>query len=337
MWKSIVIDTYRKIVDMLAAHSVLEDPIIHELHIRIIDLVNSNHNQQLFNERAKEINRQLKERLCSLGNIRLSQEITGVIVSSRELIQGTNSHNTRPVEFAQSRVQDGSISLGGLVMREFVRENDYYVATLLLMNENSPDALTAAKKAYSEGSQLNAKEVEIIERAQRDRWAIPETLTTMLVEQQVRGRFPSVQEYEHLPGLSPIENQRRKLGAVRDAYFLIGKLFSSIALFSYEGKYDTARVSKNADPITALLQAAGKECTAAQIHAVHTIALAHSSHGLNSGELTAQLAGSVRATFPRALIAAFNIRSGVLHSGAIRECMQQTSTYLRSGKELRNI
>ena len=82
------------------------------------------------------------------------------------------------------------------------------------------------------------------------------------------------------------------------------------------------------DPVTRFLETAGKPLTAPQIAAVKKVALAHISHGLNSGELTARLAGSVRTTFPRALIASFNIRSGILHSGAVNECMRQTTKYL---------
>jgi citrate synthase len=337
LWKEAIADAYRRVITILHDAQLLDDPVIHELHIRIIDIINSNHDQAVFNERSKVVHQQLKQRLLGLGQDATVQLISEIITNTRRsmvsMMSTRQQANISRAHGEQTYIQDGVIRLAGKDIETFSSQPDYLGATLELMHETSAESLEYARESFARGFRLTQEELNLVERCRLERWDIPEVITSILVLQQTKGRFPSIQNYEFQPSLSAEENHKRKLAAINEAYFLMAKIVAAVGHSSAPEDASMQEVEEVSDPIQAFMNLSGKASNPQQVDAVRTVALAHSSHGLNSGELTARLAGSVRTSFPRALIASFNIRSGVLHSGAVRECMDQTGQFLKGDQD----
>jgi citrate synthase len=333
-WKYVSLDAYFKVVKHLHEAGILANDEIHKLHIATIDLFNSSHNQEIMCARTQVLLSKLESTLSAMGKqdvfsqIRLEVQnaarLSGELIGKIETLQIPATHEN------QTRIDDGSITLAGLPMEAFASQKDYYSATLQLFGDREGKYRTKAQESFLTGFDLSPEELHMIDGARTAQWEMVDLITQLLLTEQLRKQYPSLATFEHLPTGDASSNTQRKEEAIGQAYYFIGKIMRGTACFA-TGHYDP--LSGVSDPVDGFSQAAGKSISPQQAAAIRKVALAHASHGLNSGELTARLAGSVRTTFPRALIASFNIRSGLLHAGAIKECMNQTAAFLSSSAD----
>lgn len=104
----------------------------------------------------------------------------------------------------------------------------------------------------------------------------------------------------------------------------------------YNKKYDFNNIIDFNDPIKTFLLTAGvvndDEFGALVIAGFQYIALSHSIHGMNTSELVARLAGSVRTSYPLALISSICVRSGIYHGGSIEKALIMINQYLGAAK-----
>jgi len=338
LWKFISLNAYEEIVEKLKTSGLLEDSEIRKLQVATVDLFNSNHGKEVFCGRSKVLLKRLRQQLTVIGHSELYENLSKDVRSAGQRVTATLKNLERqelhsPRE--QTHITDGVIHIAGVSIEEFSENPDYFSATLKIFNEKTDRFLDISRQSFIKGFVLDENEHANVLKAREAEWNITDLLTTQLLYQQTIKNYKSLSNYEYRPLGNATENVSRKGQALEEAYTLIGKVMRTVAEFSSEQKqFNSEKLATpdalGHDPVEMFLRAAGKELTPLQVGAVRKIALAHVSHGLNSGELTAQLAGSVRTTFPRALIASFNIRSGILHSGAVSECMGQTSKFLES-------
>lgn len=337
LWKFISLDAYDSAIQKLNEAGILSDSEVHKLHVAIIDLFNSNHNEKVFCGRTKLILKRLRDQLTAMGRVEIYDAIdTDVKNAGRQvtdMLQKFDEQRILHSSKEQTHIGDGLIQIAGMSIEEFSAQPDYFSATLQLFDEHSETYRNTVEQAFLKGFELDEQERKNVHHSKESGAEIIDLITSQLLHQQMVGKYKSISEYEYHPLGSPEENKENKAEALSEAYFLIGKIMRTTAEFCKEDEKGIENADSLAiDPVAKFLQTAGKVLTPPQIAAVKKIALAHVSHGLNSGELTARLAGSVRTSFPRALIASFNIRSGVLHSGAVNECMKQTNEYLASSE-----
>jgi len=338
LWKFISLDAYDSAIQKLNDARVLSDPEVRKLHVAIIDLFNSNHNQGIFCGRTKIILERLRNQLATMGRVEIYDAIdrdvknAGRQVTSmlKKLEEQKELHSPKE----QTYIEDGLVRIAGMPLEEYSSQSDYLSATLKLFGEHSEIYRNTIEQAFLKGFELDENEKENVYRAIDSDTEIVDLITSQLLHQQMVGKYRSISEYEYHPLGTSEENMKNKSEVLSEAYFLTGKIMRTTAEFCKGNKGDVGNTnSSSIDPVTRFLETAGKTLTPPQIAAVKRIALAHVSHGLNSGELTARLAGSVRTSFPRALIASFNVRSGILHSGAVKECMRQTEEYLEGSED----
>lgn len=339
LWKFISLEAYDSVVQKLNDAGVLSDSEVHKLHVAVIDLFNSNHNQKIFCGRTQVILNRLRDQLSSMGRVEIYDAIDNdVKIAGRQVTNALQRMDEQKSLFSleeQTHVDDGLIRIAGMSIEEFSAQSDYFSATLKLFNEDNEKCHDIVEHAFSEGFKLDEQEETVVQKTKESNVEMIDVITSLLLHQQTVRKFKSVSEYEYSPLGNPDENRRKKEEALSEAYFLMGKIMRVTAESCKEGNAEETKNTdlQSVDPVAKFLQTAGKTLTLPQIATVKKIALAHVSHGLNSGELTARLAGSVRTTFPRALIASFNVRSGILHSGAVEECMRQTSEFLASSED----
>jgi len=334
IWKYIALDAYSKVIEQLRETEILGHKDVRKLHIDLIDLFNSTHNREIMCARIKVLLGQLQFVLTRLSNIHIYNKVLNQVqeasqISSDLLTYLEPSHIQQSFE-GQSYIDDGSVTLAALPMEIFASQQDYFLATLKLFGDHGGRNRQRAQDSFISGFMLTPQEMNIIDSARGLGLEIVDLITQLMLNDQTKKHFASLAELEHAPLDETSANKRRHAEAIAQAYYFIGRIMRGAAYFSAKHADPIEDVS---DPVVAFLKASGKDLTLSQIAAVRRVALAHASHGLNSGELTARLAGSVRTTFPRALIASFNVRSGKLHAGAVELCMNQTGEFLSSSTE----
>ncbi|MFA6519567.1 MAG: citrate/2-methylcitrate synthase [Candidatus Paceibacterota bacterium] len=338
LWKFVSLDAYDSVIQKLNEAGLLSDLEVQKLHVTVIDLFNSNHNQKIFCGRTQIILNRLRDQLTAMGRIEVYDAIDSDVKNAgrqiTSMLQRLDEQGLSHISKEQTHIEDGLIQIAGMSIEEFSAQPDYLSATLQLFDERDGTYRDAAEQVFLKGFELDEKERKIIHDAKELGTEMVDLITLQLLHQQTTMKYGSISEYEYLPLGNLEENKERKKKAMSEAYFFIGKIMRTVADFCKEDENNAENIDTlSIDPVERFLQAAGKTPAPEQVAAVKKIALAHISHGLNSGELTARLAGSVRTSFPRALIASFNIRSGILHSGAVSECMKQTGKYLESSME----
>lgn len=334
IWKYPMAGAHRRIVQLLANNNLLHDASLRASIFNFVVNFNSNHEQAVFDERLSRIQVDIRQRLNELGFSYAASEIDSRIQAAKHAIADLEAIVARieyvPDKRPQTFVADGEVRIAGHTLESFANQSSYIKATLSMMCEPSRSLVAWANGELRRGFALTDSERQLVESAKCENWEFPELITSILVHQQNSHRYRSLLELEYSPMLPDAVNAKRMRQAVGEAYFLLGKILVTVAAFSAEQSVPS-EMERGFDAIHGLLKCAGKAPTNRQVDAVRIVALAHCSHGLNSGELTARLAGSVRTTFPRALISSFNIRSGALHAGAVRECMIQIQAFLASG------
>lgn len=336
VWKYIASDTYDKIANILKEHELSTNGTIRGIQTRIINAFNSTYNHEDFKFRTDPALKELRSYLVLNNQEHVADAISGWVQSAEDslaiLLTSLDEANISYVPHEQTYIQDGIIEIAGQPMEQFAAQKDYFGASLQLFGVESKYTRKLAEQAYRNGLNLNLQERELLNKAKIESWDVVDVITAVLLREQITKQFSPLTFQELKPGASVRNTKVRKNAAINDAYYLMGKVTAVVAeLNRQEG--DDVVVGLSDDPVSMFLDSAGKHLNQTQIDAVRKIALAHMSHGLNSGELTARLASSVRATLPRALMASFNVRSGVLHAGAVSECMRQTKEFLNSGKD----
>lgn len=337
--KTIATKHYYDIVSELERYGLNKDPVVMKLRTQAINVFNSEHRIPELNNRILPIIDELNARLCTLNHQDVATTISDKVGEvRRQTIEtiGVFSKNGMPPLREQTFIADGIIEIGEQSVQEFSSNPDYFSATLRLFLENNYDYRDIAREAFENGFLLTEAEKELIKKVRSKEWEMVDVITQILLDEQIAGNYQSLQAIEYLPAGNSEENERRRKEAIKQAFGLTGKIMSSVAHFSNNNNdvtdKDMSTVNPK-DPIAMFLYATGTEANSQQINAARIVALAHCSHGFSSAEFTAKLAGSVRTTFPRALIAGHNIRSGIVHGGAIIECMKQIRAYLESGEE----
>lgn len=336
LWKKQVSTTYTDILNILDNVNLLDDPEISGLNIAFINAFNSNHSLGNFCLRTKIIQKRLENYLNKSHPIEFSQAISTNIEETSERINNNLNifnENSSPTEVLtdQTHIIDGQINISGETLETFASREDYIKAILRIFGDKNGQYENIAKQSFYTGCYLDDETRTILVEAKTHRWNIVDTISEILLRYQINKKPPTLQTFEHTPSDDDTTNNNKRQLVIEQAFYLMGKTISSIGQFNSSREYSSnAEISQDIDPLRLFLQYSKPNIPDQQVKAVKKITLAHCSHGLNSGELTAQLAGSVRTTFPRALIASLNVRSGIIHAGAVTECMEQTKEFLDS-------
>lgn len=329
LWKNSFAHSFSRIERVLQEASLIQDGDIAKLRHTFITNFNSNHSQDTFCRRTQVILRNLKTRLNTLARQDLwelvEQDVESTTKTTAELL--TDFDKTGGVFFTpeQSLITDGGIHIAGEPLEIFAAR-EYFDALGRLFNYDG-NSFEFIREAFFKGANLRDEDVQLVKTLRSQGWDTVDTLSSLLISQQTTHKFPSVQDYEFNPDSTQEENQRKKEEAIKEAAFCVGVIVSA-ASYLYGDSDFTAGPTNN--PISLFLQGTNGKYSIRELEALKKIALAHVTHGLNSGELTARLAGSVRTTLPRAIIASLNVRSGSVHAGAVIECMNQISDYLQA-------
>ncbi len=333
LWKNSFAIGFRRMEQILADAQINTDQVLQQQRALFVTAFNSNHSQEGFCGRAQVVFRNVSERLTQLDRHDLVEELVAVAKRASERSNlllhdlaesGGTFHATE-----QSFITDGTIMIAGEAMEAFASTPDYFSAMAKLFG-CTEEVAPILKDSFFKGAHLDEDDIQNIVNAQQAGDDTVDILVGFLLRQQRKYRFPTTQDYEFVPGKSDEYNQQRKIKAIRDAAYCVGSVIRVVSILCQDEISAISDISACEDPIALFLKCTSKEYTAEQVDVIKRIALAHCTHGLNSGELTARLSGSVRTTFPRGIMASLLVRSGIVHAGALSECMMQTSDYLQS-------
>lgn len=335
VWKHLVAQAYWDALDTLRRDAVaIED--FEALRHSFLKSFNGQHDPELLCRQVEPIASEVVARLRKRGHAETSDSVSGLIAAVRESLQQAmrSLGSLRQVDRGASYVAGGSIVIAGKPAETFAANPDYIRATLELVGEDSPAAAAQARAAWQQGFVLPPESIEFVRNASRERWTTDDLLAEVLFREQRSGRYPTLREFEFVPTRAAADNRRAKLQAVEQGYFLLGRLMSCIALSNDGSAPLGQRLMANLCPIGATLAQAGIALTTDQLNAFRRFVLVRAAHGLNPGEFTARIAASVRTSFPQALLASMMVRAGILHGGALRECMKLLDAYLAAPSRL---
>lgn len=343
IWKFTVSPFFKKIDEILKNSDTFNNDKVFNIRNKIIAGFNSNSSINAFNKQLLSSYIQLTECLSTLNKTeaikQINKEFESVKLRIKEVLDIFRNYNHPNSIETNSNVfiNDGLIEISGVPLEVFSKNEDYFSAMLMIFIGTEESNKYIAQKEFIRGFSLDSEEKKLIINAKKDRLDIVSLLNYQLLKQQSSGNYKSLLKYEYQPKATTKINDALRLQALEEACFLYGKIVSVIACYYHDSSSnEILDDNEPCDPIYMFFKAASKKICLKQINALRKCALAHISHGLNSAELVCQLASSVRTTFPRALIAALNVGSGVLHGGAIEECMRQTSNYLKSSLSAEN-
>ncbi len=329
VWKHIVAQLYWDILGILRADGIAIGDL-DDLRFALLKSFNGHHDIDLLCRQAEALAERciagLRDRGYPETALAVDREIAEVRRSLSRVMRSLPP--LRQVDRTQSYVVDQSIRIAGRGAAEFAANPDYIRATLELVREDSEGVVAAAGAAWRRGFVLDEDGANFVRQAAARRWPADQTLAELLLREQRAGSYPSLQEYEFVPGRGSAENRRAKLRAIEEGYFLLGRLMSSIALMNEGSLALTAGELGDSCPVAATLNQAGLPLTPVRLKAFRQFMLVHATHGLNPGELTARLAASVRTTVPQALVASLMVRAGRVHAGALTQCMRQLADCL---------
>lgn len=329
VWKHIVAQLYWDILGILRADGIAIGDL-DDLRFALLKSFNGHHDIDLLCRQAEALAERciagLRDRGYPETALAVDREIAEVRRSLSRVMRSLPP--LRQVDRTQSYVVDQSIRIAGRGAAEFAANPDYIRATLELVREDSEGVVAAAGAAWRRGFVLDEDGANFVRQAAARRWPADQTLAELLLREQRAGSYPSLQEYEFVPGRGSAENRRAKLRAIEEGYFLLGRLMSSIALMNEGSSALSAGELGDSCPVAATLKQAGLPLTPVRLEAFRQFMLVHATHGLNPGELTARLAASVRTTFPQALVASLMVRAGRVHAGALTQCMRQLADCL---------
>lgn len=329
VWKHLVAQAYWDILERLRRDGVALGGF-DEIRFAFLRAFNGNHDTDALCRQAEDAVSRLLAGLQQQGHAGIAAAVAREIDALRgSLARAADSlHGLRQVERTQSHVVDRLVSIVGKPAEEFAANPDYVGATLQLIGEDSPDVAAQALAAWRRGFMLDGGLLELVRRACAECWHSDDLLAEVLLLEQRSGAYPSLREFEFVPGRGAERNHRAKLRSIEEGYFLLGRLMSCVSLMNPGSTPLTAAELHAVCPVAATMRQAGLSLTPARLKAFRQFMLVHATHGLNPGEFTAKIASSVRTTFPQALIASLMVRAGKVHAGALPECMRQVDAFL---------
>ena len=331
VWKHLVAQAYWEIIDVLRRDGIAI-AAFDAIRFGFLKSFNGNHDNDLLCRQAEESASRLVAGLRQQGREQaaaaVSREVDalrGSLARAMDSLQGL-----RQVDRMQSYVVDRLVTIAGKPAEEFAANPDYIGATLQLVGEDSPEVAALALAAWRRGFILDSGLLDLVGSAAAQGWAADDLLAEVLLREQRSGAYPSLREFEFVPGRSAEENHRARRQAIDAGYFLLGRLASCVSLMNAGSAPLEPRELDRACPVAAVLRQAGLAPTPKRLQAFRQFMLVHVTHGLNPAEFTARIASSVRTTFPQALIAGLMVRAGKVHAGALPECMRQMAACLQA-------
>jgi hypothetical protein len=331
VWKQLVAQSYWAILEALRRDGVAISGL-DDVRFSFLKWFNSHHDVDLLCRHAEEAASQVVARLDRLGHPLTAAAVAGEIASLRQSLARAMDalQGLRQVDRVQGYVTDRTIAICGMPAEEFAANPDYVLATLQLVGEDSAQVAAQALAAWRAGFVLGRELLDLVRAAAAQGWHSEDLLAEVLLREQRSGAYPSLREFEFVPGRAADENRRAKQQAVEEGYFLLGRLTSCASLLNAGSAPLPAGELRDACPVEATLRQAGLPLTPARLRAFRQFMLIHATHGLNPGEFAARIAAAVRPSFPQALIASLMVRAGKVHAGALPECMRQMDAYLKS-------
>jgi len=329
LWKHLVAQAYWDILEILRRDNV---PVsgFDEIRFAFLRAFNGNHDTDALCRQVQDTASGLLAGLKQQGHVATAAAVADIIDALRgALAQAVDSlRGLRQVDRTQSYVVDRVVTIAGRPAEEFAANPDYIDATLQLVGEDSADVAAQALAAWQSGFVLDDAALELVRRAAAEGWHADDLLAEMLLREQRTGAYPSLRNFEFVPGRSAEANRRAKRQAIEEGFFLLGRLMSCVSLMNTGSAPLPAAQLQGKCPVAATLTQAGLVLTPARLRAFRRFMLVHATHGLNPGEFTARIASSVRTSFPQALVASLMVRAGKVHAGALPECMRQMEAYL---------
>ena len=244
--------------------------------------------------------------------------------------------DVKHVDYTQGYVADGIVRIADKEMEVFASNKDYIGACLELLGDKEGAYREVANAAWIQGFTLRDADLSTVTYLIKENPAATDLITELMSYEQKVGNYDSIQQYEYHPGLSEQENAERRENVIKEGFYLMGKIMAAVAMMNNrneERNIKSIAESNDFCSISAFLDACHFDLTSDQKEIIKKIMLIRATHGLSPGEFAARIAGSVRLTFPRALINAFIIRTGKTHGGALSYCMEIQEQYLRTHDE----
>jgi len=232
------------------------------------------------------------------------------------------------VDLTQGYVSDGVIDIANMSMIDYANINDFFKACLKLIGNEKEKFLIVARNKWLEGFTIDSAEEKIIKQMISSTDSATNFITSLMSYEQEKNDYKSIQEYEYDPFKSNQENTYRRKLVIGEGFYLMGRIMCGVSLMNKN--YSICdNFSDNYCPISAFLTQSGFNLNIYQQNIIKKIMLIRATHGLSPGEFAARIAGSVRLSFPRALINSFIVRTGKTHGGALSYCMNIQSDYLK--------
>jgi citrate synthase len=258
------------------------------------------------------------------------------IVDIQRAIQATSDRLARVLEIlsplkhveqSKSYVLNGVVQLAGKGLEEYSNNPSYMASCLELIGEHKVYAIKRAEESWLRGFHTSDQDIALLKKINSTHASIADVIISVIIQTEYPNQCQTLLEYEKQPGLSFKANRARKLRAMDEGYFLLGRTMAIIA-HSNHG-HITVKVPEQ-NPVRLFLKTFGIQANDAQWSTLQKLMQLRASHGLSPGEFAARMASSVRTSFKHALITSVITRKGVMHGGAIEHCMRQQAQYLAS-------
>ncbi len=329
--KHIIAQTYWSILDKIKKEKVDESKYEH-LRIAFVRFFNSQYLLDGLFRHSNAAARQLILQLNKTGHTQLAKEIKAESDSTKSHLKTLMSllSSLRHVEKSQGYVVDGVIEIAGKSMIDYASNPGYINACLELIGEDSEEVYNLARNAWNKGFTVDKKLLSEVKAQLLFKASAIDVVTRVLLQEEQTGAYPSLQDYEYFTQLSEEENRIRRHDAIAEGYFLLGRAMAVFSLMTETSYPLSPDEIKKLCPIHAFIKQSGINLKHHQVEVIKQIMLVRSTHGLSPGEFAARIASSVRASFPKSLIAGLIVRTGKTHGGAVAHSMNQQLLYLES-------
>ena len=215
LWKHLVAQAYWDILEILRRDGVAVGGF-DEIRFAFLRAFNGNHDIDALCRQAEDTSSRLVAGLKQHGHIGTADSVADVIDALRgALVQAVDSlRGLRQVDRTQSYVVDRLVTIAGKPAEEFAANPDYIDATLQLVGEDSADIAAQALAAWQSGFILDGAALELVRRAASEGWHSDDLLAEVALREQRTGAYPSLRNFEFVPGRSGEANRRAKRQAI---------------------------------------------------------------------------------------------------------------------------
>ena len=343
LWKNILANSLQKILSVENLHMSKKD--IFQIN-KFIERFNSLFDVQsvfLALDRCIKNLDPLKKYTQTLAIVRNTNYT--IINDLLEHITNTTHIKTPHTSLDIGKINNQKIFVLDKTVKEFSQNQDYLGAVGSLLCCEKLNSSIDKLAIFNEGFTLSTDERRIIQQnIEKKQTIYTNILEILLFIEKKQNPFHNLKTFEMTIDTTHDEFLKNLENSTKQVVYFLGKMTSVIAhhisissSFEQDSEQDSEqddnidqkKIEIHTDPIKTFLCTAGiiPKTNEKIISAFKKITLSHIAHGMSPAEIVGRIAGSVRTSFPIALLSCIGVRGGIHHGGALKESMKMLSDY----------